>query len=405
MAHEPSGVFGVRARFRVVSPLFLAGASSSAELRAPSVKAALRFWYRAVDPGFCRAEGSGQPIRESALWGGAERYAGQSLVSLAVTEQSLQTQRWKSFDWRRFDEGQGRRRKNGVAYLGYPFGFKEHQERTAIVPDSTFSLRASLFEQRGVQPWQLQGLAASLWMLGHLGALGSRSRRGFGSLSLVDWDTFGVPPAELVGLFDDLPLLSAASGRDAWISRSSEVRATLRNWFGDYPDDTKERFAHPHFGEGTRVALSERAFGGGQSLEALNMLGRRLQDFRVRREPDYTIAKDHLLAKARAGGRFMGKAPGRITFGLPLSFRFGSLKTLSSELTLVPRDDRGQSAERQPSLLLARLVQLGDGLHPLFLRLSGSVPGIDTSVGDRRDRRGGLLANENALDAFMDSLE
>lgn len=402
MAHEPTQLFGVTARFRIVSPMFSAGASPEAELRVPSLKAALRFWYRAADPAFCGAPEPGRPIRESALWGGAERYAGQSAVSLVVTEQALQTRPWKSFDVRRFDEGEGRRRKNGVAYLGYPFGFKEHRERTAIVPDSTFTLRASLFTARGVDVWQLQGLAASLWLLGHFGALGSRSRRGFGSLSLLDWDTFGVPPPELAGILDSLPLLSSSSGRDTWNAGSSGVRATLRGWFGESGERPVE---HPHWGRNARVAMSERAFGAAQWLDALNMLGRRLQDFRVRREPDYTIAKQHLLAKARAGGQFMSKAPGRVTFGLPLSFRFGSLSTRPSELTFVPLDERGQTAERHPSLLFARLVQVGDGLHPLFFRLSGSVPGIDTTVGDRRDRRGGLRAHESALDAFMDSLE
>jgi len=47
----------LRIRYRVVTPAFLGGADpSSAELRPPSIKAALRFWYRDVDPEFAKRD-------------------------------------------------------------------------------------------------------------------------------------------------------------------------------------------------------------------------------------------------------------------------------------------------------------------------------------------------------------
>jgi CRISPR-associated protein Cmr1 len=436
MEHETENICGVLARLQIITPMFLGGAVPEAELRVPSIKAMLRFWHRAVDPGFSSIVEPHLIARESALWGGTERNAGQSKVLLTITEQALQRINWGSLDAerRRFNEGEGRKRKNGLGYLGYPFDFPQNKERTAFAPKGTFTLRLTV--RRGstkgsslaIDETEARTVVASLWMLGHLGALGSRSRRGFGALALLEWDTFGPVQAELRNALDALPLLVSRSGPDAWKAGVDEVRQKMRGWFGEYEPGALSRMPHPHWGEHTRLAMLEPGFAANQWPEALNALGRKLQDFRVRSEPDYSIAKDHLRALAQRalaqralahdGGQFMRAAPGRVTFGLPLTFRFGSLSTNPSDVTLVPYEQseqsvrreqsgRGEQKERQPSMLFARLVPLSGRVHPLFLRLTGAVPGFDggPSVGDRRANRGGLPAAHHALDEFMDSLE
>lgn len=56
----------LRIRYRVVTPAFLGGADPScAELRPPSIKAALRFWYRAVDPEFAKRDVQKGAVREN----------------------------------------------------------------------------------------------------------------------------------------------------------------------------------------------------------------------------------------------------------------------------------------------------------------------------------------------------
>lgn len=404
-------VCGFHLRFQLVSPLFLGGAAQQAELRVPSIKAMLRFWHRAVDPAFSEPVGPGGPRRESSLWGAIGRRAGQSKVLLAITEQRLESRTWKELPLDRFNSGEGRHRKNGVRYLGYPFDLRDRDECSFFLPGGTFTLRVLLRARSGTRfvrgelldTRELQTATATLWLLGHLGSLGSRSRRGFGALALLDWAPFGDAPAELKRAMAALPLLAATSTRDEWHAGFREGLEVLRGWFGTY-DAPGHLAPHPHLGADTRAVLAERGFAQDQWLEALNALGRRLQDYRVRRNPDYDIAKNHLRALGREGGAYMRAAPGRVTFGLPLAFRFGSLRTKPNAMTLVPFEGRS-AKERQPSLLFTRLALLSSSLYPLFLRLSGAVPGVDNTVGVRGAERGELRADHHALDAFMDTLE
>src|SRR5262249_40638176 len=108
----------LRIRYRVVTPAFLGGADlSSAELRPPSIKAALRFWYRAVDPEFSKRDAPNAPIRESLIFGATERGAGQSKVLLTVTDEQLKYLNASAIPWEQFVEGRDRHAKNGSSRI------------------------------------------------------------------------------------------------------------------------------------------------------------------------------------------------------------------------------------------------------------------------------------------------
>jgi CRISPR-associated protein Cmr1 len=403
-------------RYRVVTPAFLGGADlHQAELRPPSIKAALRFWYRAVDPAFARRDGRG-PVRESLLFGATEHGAGQSKVLLSLAGQDVKNMSSSIIKWDQFAEGNGRRVKNGLAYLGYPLRPRRDADdgeiRKALAPGSTFSIR--LVVRPGgddLHDHEVRGLVAAAWLLGHLGGLGSRSRRGFGSLAVEDWRAEGPAADALTNVMKKLPLGSTLKNLEAWTHAWSQVVVELRSWFGVFPTDAKQRLQNPNLGPLTRTNVVKTAFTAGEWPRAMNAAGRLLQDFRALRQPDYDLVKQHLLQVARApGGKFLQAAPPRVTFGLPLTFRFGSLTTNPTDLTLVPYPsssrDRSQSKERMGSLLFVRILTLRDGLHPAFFRLDGAVPGIDTPAGQRFS--GGRPLGRpvsNALDDFMSSLE
>jgi CRISPR-associated protein Cmr1 len=398
-------------RYRVTTPAFLGGADlHRAELRPPSIKAALRFWYRAVDPQFAQRDGPG-PVRESLLFGATEHDAGQSKVLLSLVGSSVSPLSSSAIKWDQFAEGDGRRVKNGLSYLGYPLRPRrdatDDKVRTALAPGGTFSIRLVVRPGTGaLDLHQGRGLVAAAWLLGHLGGLGSRSRRGFGSMAIEDWQATGPEAGKLTAAINELPLGTRIASRDAWTPAWSQATTAFRSWFGAFP--TEPRLQNPNLGPLMRAVVVKTAFAAASWSDGMNAAGRLLQDFRALRQPDYDLVKAHLLQVARApDGKVLRAAPPRVTFGLPLTFRFGSLATRPTDLTLVPYPPQSvRFAERMGSVLFVRMLTLRDGLHPAFFRLDGAVPGIDTPAG-QRFAGGRPLAppSSHALDDFMSTLE
>lgn len=399
-----NAVTRLQIQYRVVTPAFLGGADvSHAELRPPSIKAALRFWYRAVDPEFSKRDTRQAPVRESLLFGATENGAGQSKVLLTVLDEKLEHLKSSAIRWDQFAEGRGRHAKNGLTYLGYPLRPRDDAVRTALVPDSTFTLRLVVRPGAGdLDEREARGLISAAWLLGHLGGLGARSRRGFGSLALDEWSAHGPDADRLDDAMKRLPLGPRLQDHGAWERAWTGVKDAFQHWFGPFPEQPN-RLQNPHLGPRTRSAVRREPVPAVEWLMAMNAAGRRLQDFRARRQPDYDDVKAHLLYETgRSGGERLQAAPARVTFGLPLTFRYSSLPR---PLTLVPHSDRGP-LERMGSLLFLRIVQLGDGLHPAFFRLDGAVPGFDVPAGQRsRDGQPLDRPASCALDDFMSSLE
>ncbi|NKC15558.1 MAG: type III-B CRISPR module RAMP protein Cmr1 [Gammaproteobacteria bacterium] len=382
------------ADFEVLTPLFMGEADQSeSALRPPSIKGLLRFWYRAVAPTAA--------CSEAELFGGAGKHQGQAPFLLRVRIDKDRAGQPASWHWNnrqiaRFDKGHGRETRNGLRYLGYPFGLGAQRE--ALAPATRFILEA-LFPKPATAA-QRRALLAAVWLLGHLGGAGSRARRGFGSLALQRWQLdSGAPWPEL----EALQPLAAAPNSGAWRHGYEQVRALFEDWFGrfdqsDHPPGDQPP-PRPHLGGKTRLHLAPRA--GDDWQAALAWMGRRLQDFRLRKAPDYQQVKNHL-----SGARRLERAPERAAFGLPLTFRYGSLRA-ARPITFEPFDPRqGTTLQRQGSLLHLRLARLADGLHPLFLRLDGAVPGQAGSlVAPHAERRPLRAAEVNLLDRFMDQLE
>ena len=395
-------------KVRAVTPAYIAGAESSKpELRVPSFKGLLRFWYRAFDPSF--------RYHEPEIFGGAAGGHGQSAFLLRVSEHGG-PRRW-SWDHgliERFSEGHGHRMKNGIRYLAN----MAVPARQAIAPSAEFTMRA-ISLRRPREPRVRRALLGSLWLLFHLGGAGSRSRRGFGSFSLERWGpTDEWPEAR------DLPLL--ASCRDAAEAREALGRAvrTLQTsgWPG-WPLAAGEREhqrlprLNPHIGARDidaggstiskfRLALDPRGFRADARdawAAAMNEAGRALQDFRLRREPDY-----HDVKASLSGHRPPRRAPERATFGLPIAFRFRGIQGGAQLGAFRGTPAGGYTSDRHASLLFVRVLRIGNRLHPAYFRLDGPVPaagpGSTSAVLARSG--GGPLAppSKLGLDDFMDQV-
>jgi CRISPR-associated protein Cmr1 len=162
-----------------VTPLFLGGAdpSGAPELRAPSLRGALRYWFRALS-----AEQDPKALlkQESELFGGTGKDSTASSIALHILSGQCQYKSWEQIIGKL-----PREQHRGLRYLGFPFRAEQSgQPRSGIIENQLFRIKISLlplavFQQPRIFP--LKALA-SLWAAIYLGGLGARSRRGFGSL-------------------------------------------------------------------------------------------------------------------------------------------------------------------------------------------------------------------------------
>jgi CRISPR-associated protein Cmr1 len=333
--------------FETVTPLFLGGAQpdTCAEFRPPSLKGALRFWYRALDSNF--------RLGEPAAFGSTG--IGQAPILLRLNNQVVGTEPWcppAPIDEQEIQEG-----INGAAYLGYSLTLG-HNNRRAIPAGRTLSLTATA-HPRATQAEQRAWLAA-FWCLTHFGGLGARVRRGLGSLRLARFD--GWPEASA---------LCPPSGTDpdAWIAGLEQGLTTLRHWYPQRPPAD-----HPVLDHQVRVLLLRQGYGRWE--HALAAAGAILQRYRLRRNPDHDDIEAYLFPTNAPTGRHLTLAPERAAFGLPLTFRF-TRKVHGQDCTRT-ETFVGEEHDRQPSPLWIRIAKVGHQYHPLFVLLNSPFlePGV-----------------------------
>ena len=175
--HGRSQISGSRARSGN-APLDR-GRSRQAELRPPSVRGHLRFWFRALAGGLLGEELRTVCEAESAVFGNTTRASsvvvrlfGSPRTGVSVVGETQQLP--------------------GLAYM---FWSVLQQRRDAILPGERFRLRLNS-RPFPFAPVEVVGrtlgmtesfemAAASLWLLVRLGGVGARMRRGAGGMSAV----------------------------------------------------------------------------------------------------------------------------------------------------------------------------------------------------------------------------
>ena len=179
----------IEATYGVVTPLFCAGADPEhAELRLPSFKGALRFWWRAL--AWSRYGPDLETIRkqEDALFGSAD--GGQSRVSMHLALSSVQSIVCKD-EVLTVSQTDTRVVEEGARYLGYGVmeAFGSQRKNTKKGQLTRACLRAPfdftvLMRGRELNGMELTSLKDALIALGTLGGMGAKSRKGYGSLAI-----------------------------------------------------------------------------------------------------------------------------------------------------------------------------------------------------------------------------
>ncbi len=306
----------------LVTPAFIGGAEprGKPEFRIPSLRGALRYWWRALF-GAGVEDWTTLLQKESELFGSTDK---ASAVQLRLHKAATPTP--KSYS--KLTQG-----KPGISYLWFAARkTKNDPERQALPDGSRYVIDASIHYRSNPQKLWEQFYAA-LWLLTHLGGIGTRARRGAGGIQVVDIQS----STELSNL-PPLPI-RATTVEQFGEELQSGIQQLRRNVLPDALS-TQPTFhlLHPEFAE---ICLIERSFASWQ--EALNFIGSSLQSFRKSRfSEDARIVSDLIFHHHYTPNRTIHRA----AFGLPLPFFFR-------------RERRGATVDpRRGSPLFIRIVKL-----------------------------------------------
>ena len=141
--------------YRIVTPMFIGGADKTqeVELRAPSIKGILRFWYRAIAPDY--------RDHEMRVFGGTDEGVGQAKFLLRLEKHVVTSE--------------------NTALQGILKALAYGTDgRSRIKDKETFRLKL-IFKPK-TAPEDILRVKQALWAFTMFGGLGARSRKGFGSL-------------------------------------------------------------------------------------------------------------------------------------------------------------------------------------------------------------------------------
>jgi len=334
-------VHTVTFEMETVTPLFMGGADPRGmpELRAPSLRGVLRFWFRAligqINPELQKLEAEvfgnqehASPVRVRVYW-----------------DWPPSVKRWDPPGWPPESGGGISSRTNGLVYLGFAFRrTKGEVARRAIDAGWRFQVEMSSGDRKALRKaW------ACLWALSRFGGLGSRSRRGFGAVRVV-----GGPEGDDLG--PDLPsmVVQARTPQELALELSQGLSKAV-GVLGAGP-------ASPHAQHFTLRSGTARAWVLGHTWPrwhtALRDLGEALAQFRRPMEPT--------MATVLQGGR-PNLTLERPSFGLPIVYYNPASR---QSVTLEAVTARGERISRRASPLVLRPLLLADGKVACLLVVS-----------------------------------
>lgn len=330
-------------RLEAVTPLFLGGADprGAPELRAASVRGALHYWLRALLGGVL-GDRNLDDLRkaEAAVFGSTDA---ASPVVVRIQSQAIRTIPFSQLA--QGDQGKRAYQKPGIAYLFFAARqTKQEPERSAIRAGTSFQLILS--ERAGISAeTALHRAYAALWLLTHLGGLGARARRGAG----------GVQATQVQEQLKDLPQLIVQATSPEQLQKElmdglQKLRSIISSQ-GSAKVSNPSAFdiLHPDV---CKIWVLDRTFDSW--VEALDAIGQAMQQFRNRREPDYSNIKSAVQ------GAPLTQPVERGAFGLPIIFYYRSLGGLKGTLKCSNHD-------RRASPLVIRVVRLANNQFALVL--------------------------------------
>ncbi|MBI4494108.1 MAG: type III-B CRISPR module RAMP protein Cmr1 [Chloroflexi bacterium] len=320
-----------------VTPLFLGGADprGAPELRPPAFRGVLRYWLRAAAGGAVGGDVAAVRRAEAAVFGSADAsLGGASAVTLRIRHGSLP----KPVPYIR----QGAMGRDYLYWSMVESGRRERGNyqppKEFYPPETTFDLELSARPGAATPERSLDQAVAALWLLMHLGGLGSRARRTAGSLSVR-----GSPTAAGLSF-----ALAAKDVAQAAQQLGAGLRVVRQHFAapGSAPPRLPPAFdlLHP---SACRVWVLGTWPRPDQAVE---MIGQAMLTFRARREPDRSQV-----------ARWLDGQPiptvERAVFGLPIPYRYpggGPSATVQARLG-------ADTLDRRASPLWLKVSRTADG--------------------------------------------
>ena len=326
----------MEATYRITTPMFCSGADQKkAELRLASFKGTLRFWWRALMWRETQVVKDLQS-QEAALFGASNQDTGQSKVRLRMGAEELE----KAVEPPEVFAGG---RLTGGHYLGYGVmeafasrkkGTQAGQLTRPMIPGGTFTVRCRL--DGSLTQTQRKQVSDALVLVGTVGGMGSKSRKGFGSLTLTRLTCNGAPvelpedPAERLGAVLG-PLSALPQAQPEWTAWSALSKV---------------------------VVVNEANV---DAWELLDDLGREQMHFRswgnngmvIGQASERNFPEDHDLSK---GQNVQIKHPKRVAFGLPHNYGKGDQAAVSAA---------SKEIDRRASALFFHVHQVSDTARPV----------------------------------------
>lgn len=325
------------ARFELTTPSFLGGMETTLSgLRGPSLRGVLRFWWRALMFSRFAQDLMTLQNKESVLFGSSGGGTGrvQFLPVQPLTDPH-------PLSWEEVTN-----HRDGLTYLGYGVS-----QRQAFSAPLAFDLPLIIRAERE------DSVKEALILMGMLGGIGARSRRGWGSLSLQRIE------------------------EDGQVTWTAPTVASLETVWSGLAGHEAEDIVHaklPPFtvlSPLTRVYLLET---GGNALSLLNHVGEELQRYRsfgrhgkvAGRPAEQNFRADHDLMQGATQQIVPTHAPERTIFGLPHNYWFSSTKEKASVTS---------ATQRRASPLFLHVQKLAD----TYAVVAGLLPAVfvpDTSL-------------------------
>lgn len=202
-------------KIEIITPMFIGGADGKTEeLRPPSIKGLMRFWWRAMNGNLSIRD---MLEKETNIFGGGGERANKSSFSIKIADARVNSgeipkKHRISITGKTFQ-------MDILAYLAYGLFDKGKYIRKYFGPKSSFTIIFIIKKED-----YLEEILKSFYFMTAFGGLGSRSRNGFGSFDVLNRQVFNyigekyvdniVPTKEILEPFmksNDIPSYSAFS--------------------------------------------------------------------------------------------------------------------------------------------------------------------------------------------------